>query len=89
MKIQKGLVDQLPAGERIAVLPVRNDQQPHSDNTTMSTPVLMAERLAQRRRKEAHSSSHEFVDCDFILGSVAEVERLHSLAKYILTDHRR
>ncbi len=49
----------------------------------------MAERLAQWRRKEAPSSSDEFIDCDFIPGSVAEVERLWSLAKYVLMDHRR
>ncbi len=28
-------------------------------------------------------------NCDFILGSVAEVERLWSLAKYILADTRK
>ncbi len=45
--------------------------------------------MTQRRRKKAPSSSDEFIHCDFILGSVAEVERLWSLAKYVLTDDRR
>ncbi len=55
VKIQKGLVDQLTAGERNAVHSLRYEQQLLSDNTTMSTPVLIAERLAQQLRKEAHS----------------------------------
>ncbi len=28
-------------------------------------------------------------DCNFILGSVAEVERVFSFAKYVLSDNRR
>ncbi len=56
---------------------------------TMSTPVPITERLAHRRRKETHSSSDEFVVCDFILGSVPEVERLWILAKYRVTGHCR
>ncbi len=51
-------------------------------NSSPSTPVTIAGCFAHRRR-------NEFIDFDFILGSVAEVERLWSLAKYVLTDHRR
>ena len=29
-----------------------------------------------------------YVNCDYILGSAAEVERLWSLASYVLQDHR-
>ncbi len=55
----------------------------------MSTPVLSAERLAQRRGKKAQSSLDEFVNYGFILGSIAEFERLWSLGEHMLTDHRR
>ncbi len=30
-----------------------------------------------------------YIDCNFILGSVAEVERVFSFAKYVLSDNRR
>lgn len=34
------------------------------------------------------SREDEYINCDFILASTAEVERLWSLAKYVLTDQR-
>lgn len=35
------------------------------------------------------STDHEsYINCDYILGSVAEVERLWSMARYVLQDHR-
>ncbi len=30
-----------------------------------------------------------YIDCNFILGSVGEVERVFSFAKYVLSDNRR
>ena len=35
------------------------------------------------------NNTNRYVNCDFIFGSCAEVERLWSIAKFILTDERR
>ena len=33
-------------------------------------------------------TQENYINCDYILGSVAEVERLWSMARYVLQDHR-
>ena len=35
------------------------------------------------------SAGDDYVDCSFIMGSVAEVERVWSMVKFILSDHRK
>ena len=45
------------------------------------------ERLMKRRKLCAVSD--EFIDARFIVGSVAKVERLWSIAKYVMTDNRK
>ncbi len=48
----------------------------------------MTDRL-KRKRQKFNEVQDRYINCDFILGSVAEVERLWSLAKYILADTRK
>lgn len=47
----------------------------------------MAERLAKRKKEDNSTSC--YIDASFVFGSLAEVERLWSIAKYILSDHRQ
>jgi hypothetical protein len=57
----------------------------------------MAELIKKRKQeqnddfcfKAARLSGSEYVDTRFIFGSAAEVERLWSIAKHVLTDHRQ
>jgi hypothetical protein len=51
--------------------------------------VTMNEKIAKRKRDEADTGNDEYVDVSWVLGSAAEVERLWSVAKYILTETRR
>ncbi len=53
---------------------------------TFSTNNI-SERMAERRKRDEETSN--YIDCNFILGSVAEVERVFSFAKYVLSDNRR
>eukprot|EP00171_Calliarthron_tuberculosum_P000083 IDg83t1 len=48
----------------------------------------MAEKLASGKHRCIEAPS-KFRNCRFILGSAVEVERLWSVCKYILTDHRK
>ncbi len=58
------------------------------------TPGLGSTRRAQTiekqlpRMRKKNGDVHDYTNC-FILGSVAEVERLWSIAKYVLTVNRR
>jgi len=59
------------------------------------TPVVVEEdseenSFLQRYAKRAKTSctDDEYINCDFILGSAAEVERLWSTCKYILCENR-
>ncbi len=45
------------------------------------------ERMAKMRKRDEETSN--YIDRNFILGSVAEVERVFSFAKYVLSDSRR
>ena len=59
----------------------------------MCSPLSLARATERKRKKEQMEmdtlGGTGYVDCDFILGSVAEVERLWSLVSYILPDHRK
>lgn len=52
-----------------------------------SSTVIFAERLKNRRKR--YEIQDDYINCDFILGSDAEVERLWSISKYVLTESRR
>lgn len=47
----------------------------------------MSERLAKRRK--VNQESGDYVNLDFILGAVAEVERVFIMAKYVMKENRR
>jgi hypothetical protein len=64
-----------------------NLSHPHQDTWLLSPKSrAVAERRKCQRRQSVEQD--QYINCDYILGSVAEVERLWSLAKYVLQDHR-
>lgn len=48
----------------------------------------MIERIASHNRKREERND-AYLNCNFELGSLAEVERLWSIAKHVLTDSRK
>ena len=45
--------------------------------------------LERKRKRESQMADNTYCNCDFILGSAAEVERLWSHAELIMRDNRR
>ncbi len=52
---------------------------------TFSTSNI-SERMDKRRKRDEETSN--YIDCNFILGSVDELERVFSFAKYVLSENR-
>jgi hypothetical protein len=53
------------------------------------SPCTHAEANKRRRLSVQRKTESPYVECGYILGSVAEVERLWSLAKYVTPHHRQ
>ncbi len=91
VKIQRGYKDEMFAAEKHAVECLRKIEDHSNNNVTenaqSTAPRIMSERLAKRRKVEHGTES--YINCDFILRSVAEVERLLSMAKYVMPENRR
>ncbi len=87
--IQKGIENQMNAFEKAAVSILK---KPISSSGTTGlggtfSTANISERMAKRRKRDEETSN--YIDCNFILGSVAEVERVFSFEKYVLSDNRR
>ena len=85
IKIQEGCEEDMIEAEKkaVSILLKKNDNE-----CEMSYGVKMhsmEERLLKRRKT---ISSSKYINCKFIVGSVAEAERVWNICKYILTDHR-
>ena len=65
------------------LLETDDDSSESSDNEE----VPYEERLRQRQRQRENPSG--YMNCDFILGSAAEVERVWSIATTVLTDEQK
>jgi hypothetical protein len=93
VKIQKGHVDQLTDAEKAAVsylLKTGVDAQQGDENQNAPPRVTFEERLhkeSQRNNKGGQTTGYK--NTDFIFGSAAEVERMWSLMKNILTKKRQ
>lgn len=59
------------------------------DPIVLSSPTKLASAMDRKReREQATAGQDAYINCDYITGSVAEVERLWSLARHILTYER-
>jgi hypothetical protein len=99
VKIQTGEAHLLTDPERVAVSSLRRnapaipavnvDQDTDIDPTQWSSPRKIAKEIHRKRQKlQESAAANEYIRCDYILGSVAEVERLWSLARHVLTYDR-
>eukprot|EP00171_Calliarthron_tuberculosum_P002661 IDg2661t1 len=86
VKIQKGLKNELSASEKFAAKCLLVHETADEGESPKKI-VSMQEMLTKRRKVQSLKIS--YINCDFILGSVAIVERLWSCAHYIYSDYRR
>eukprot|EP00171_Calliarthron_tuberculosum_P001364 IDg1364t1 len=89
-KLQKGMANTLTACEKEAVRCLRKEsstQDPLPSSRSSRQSEGISERL--RKRQKLSASNDGYIDTRFLLGSVAEVERLFSVAKNVLTENRR
>ena len=85
-KIQEGLTDTMTEEEKTACEKLLLERDEESGESS-EEELAYEERL--RRRKQKRENPSGYMDCDFILGSAAEVERLWSIANHVLTDERK
>ena len=89
VKIQSGKQHEITTDEEKAVkCLLAGNFVSEENNEIQVNPRSMIERI-NKRRKVSESNKTKYIDCSFILGSVAAVERLWSIAKYVCTSNRR
>ena len=96
VKIQRNMVHTMTPEEHAACEKLRaeadyndgggddNDEDDHEAVLGMG----LEDRLTGRKRKHDEHNDFSYINADFILGSVAEVERLWSICQFILSDTR-
>jgi len=87
VKIQRNEISTMSDKERKACesLLIKNQVEASPTNSTFAT---IAEKVAAKKRRKIEQTE-KYMNCSFILGSVAEVERLWSISKHILRDNRK
>jgi len=96
VKIQRNMVHTMTPEEHAACEKLRaeanyNDGGGDDNNEDDYEAVLgmsLEDRLTGRKRKHDEHDEFSYMNADFILGSVAEVERLWSICQFILSDTR-
>ncbi|CAB9515777.1 Inherit from NOG: AvrBs3 and PthA family of transcription activator-like effector proteins [Seminavis robusta] len=105
VKVQKGEEATLLYGEKAAIksalktavalrgfgTEVDTDDEVEEATTTTGSPGLYKQALKAEAKRMAHREgpTSKYINLDFVLGSAAEVERLWSLAKYVLINQRK
>ena len=77
----------MTAGEKEACESLLVIDDGNSSGSDREEEIEYEERLRRRKRQRENPSGYR--NCDFILGSAAEVERLWSIATNVLTDERK
>lgn len=83
IKIQSGCQDELNDLDNKAVAFLRSDPVYSTGNNVTDDSVLQMKQRLSKRRKTC-TKKRTYIPCNFILGSVAEVERVWSLPKQLL-----
>ena len=86
-KIQNGTTELMTVGEKEACKSLLVNDDGNSSGSDQEEEIDYEERL--RQRKQQRENPLGYMNCDFILGSAAEVERLWSIATNVLTDERK
>jgi len=96
IKIQRNHYHALTDEEKAAVQPLLKTsvgvaEEPANVPASLPGSPTLLESITRREHDRAagRDEMSPYVDCDFICGSAAEVERLWSTARYILTSQRR
>ena len=96
IKIQRNAYHSLTDAEKLAVHPLLKTSVGEEEPAAAAAAALpgspgLLESITQREHARASGLDEmsPYVNCDFICGSAAEVERLWSTARYILTSQRR
>jgi hypothetical protein len=84
VKLQAKKVNELTEQEREALQNLRKEFQ--ANGPASLEAVTMNEKIAKRKRDATDTGNDEHVNVSWVLGSAAEVERLWSVAKCILTE---
>ena len=89
-KIQDGKTHELNQTEKVAVECLRQPPvirvEPTEESVGGRSKGTKLSRAVKKRKSEAPT---QYIDCNFILATAVDVERLWSLAKNVLTDKRR
>ena len=85
VKLQEGEGNQLTDSEKLAVQILKNTQLVKVQESESEEDAPIAESLKKRRKLD---QNEQYVCADFVLGSFAEVERIWSAAKHVLSDER-
>eukprot|EP00171_Calliarthron_tuberculosum_P002072 IDg2072t1 len=85
VKIQKGDEDKMTKEEKESVSSLLRSSAQVEAPESLTRPLTMEERLEKRQKVSRIS---DYINCDFVLGSIAESERVWSICKYVLSDHR-
>ena len=92
IKIQLNQLLQLSAEEKAACIRLINkcvEEQEINDSQSIGLAARMKERMKKRKAGVLENmKASPYVNVDFICGSAAEVERLWSIAKHILSNSR-
>lgn len=86
IKIQRNSIRTMTQAEKRACRALLLESEGNIDDMNAAESSVLSE--IKKRRKLSHSSP-KYMDASFILGSVALVERLWSLARNVLTDNRK
>ncbi len=89
VKIQKSIENQMNESEKAAISNWKKsiNSSGTSSSRGASWSKNISEGLAKRRKRG--EETRRYIDCNFILGSVAEVERVFIAPKYVLSENRR
>lgn len=86
VKVQRGDISAMTPEEKEACSRLKLSAS-NSREESCRTNLTMADRIAAKKRHR-ENNKEEYMNCGFILGSVAEVERLWSVAGNVLANNR-
>lgn len=92
VKIQRQEFENLSGAEKEAcecLLLEDHGDQKHASDTSQQDAQVSIDDIIERTKRLRLSGQSEYRNCDFILGSVAEVDRLWSVAENVRTVNRK
>ena len=88
-KIQSDSIGLMTEAEKQACVILSKTRNSSTVCEDSNSKNLSFEQKIARKKRRFEKNTSSYINCDFILGSSAEIERVWSISKYILTDHRK